>query len=135
MKAIFNACLSARSRVLRNKSNIDPREIVAYCSDQAHSTTARAAGMSLMKISERFENYYFFHRIDFEILNPRKIKSDELGRMNGENLVKQIRTDIESGLIPAFVAATLGTTGLCEGLFIQMRLSEKEALIRRNEVF
>ena len=60
MKAIFNACLSARSRVLRNKSNIDPRDIVAYCSDQAHSTAARAAGMSLMKISERFRNYYFF---------------------------------------------------------------------------
>ena len=48
--------------------------------------------------------------------------------MNGENLAKQMRTDIESGLIPAFVAATLGTTGLCVGLFIQMSLSEKRGL-------
>ena len=139
MKAIFNACLSARSRVLRFKSNIDPRDIVAYCSDQAHSTAARAAGMSLMKIRERFQNNYFFSRTcfktDFEILNPRKIKSDELGRMNGENLVKQMRNDIESGLIPAFVAATLGTTGLCEGLFTHIKLSGKEALIRSNEAF
>ena len=55
LKAIFNAGLSARSRVLKINSNIDPRDIVAYCSDQAHSTAARAAGMSLMKISERFE--------------------------------------------------------------------------------
>ena len=55
VKAIFNACLSARSRVLKINSKIDPRDIVAYCSDQAHSTAARAAGMSLMKISERFK--------------------------------------------------------------------------------
>jgi len=49
---------------------------------------------------------------DFEILNTRKIKSDEFGRMNGENLIKQMKTDIEFGLTPAFVSATLGTTGL-----------------------
>lgn len=50
----------------------------------------------------------------------RKIKSDESGRMNGENLLNQIKIDIESGLTPAFVAATLGTTGLCVGLFMEM---------------
>ena len=60
-----------------------------------------------------------------EILNTRKIKSDELGRMNGENLIKQMKIDIESGLTPAFVAATLGTTGLCVGLFTQVKLPEK----------
>ena len=43
----------------------------------------------------------------------RKIKSDVLGRMNGKNLVKQMKIDIKSGLTPAFVAVTLGTTGLC----------------------
>ena len=43
----------------------------------------------------------------------RKIKSDALGRMNGKNLVKQMKIDIKSGLTPAFVAVTLGTTGLC----------------------
>ena len=40
--------------------------------------------------------------------------------MNGENLLDQMKTDIESGLTPAFVAATLGTTGLCVGLFMEM---------------
>ena len=40
--------------------------------------------------------------------------------MNGENLLNQIKIDIESGLTPAFVAATLGTTGLCVGLFMEM---------------
>jgi len=54
LKAIFNACLSARSRVFKINPRVDPLDIVAYCSDQAHSTAARAAGMSLMKISERF---------------------------------------------------------------------------------
>ena len=40
--------------------------------------------------------------------------------MNGENLLNQIKIDIKSGLTPAFVAATLGTTGLCVGLFMEM---------------
>ena len=46
--------------------------------------------------------------------------------MNGENLIKQMKTDIVSGLTPAFVVATLGTTGLCVGLFTQIELSGKE---------
>ena len=50
-------------------------------------------------------------------LETRKIKSDESGRMNGENLIRQMKIDIESGLTPTFVVATLGTTGLCLGLF------------------
>ena len=45
--------------------------------------------------------------------------------MNGENLIKQMKTDIVSGLTPAFVVATLGTTGLCVGLFMQIELSGK----------
>ena len=49
-EAIFNACLASRSRVLGSNSKIDPRTIVSYCSDQAHSTVARAAHMSLMQI-------------------------------------------------------------------------------------
>ena len=39
--------------------------------------------------------------------------------MNGENLLSQMKTDIASGLTPAFVAATLGTTGLCVELFTE----------------
>ena len=38
---------------------------------------------------------------------------------------QQMKIDIESGLTPAFVAATLGTTGLCVGFFTQMKLPEK----------
>ena len=48
-EAVFNACLAARSRVLGKKS-IDPRLIVAYASDQAHSSASRAGKMSLMQI-------------------------------------------------------------------------------------
>lgn len=40
--------------------------------------------------------------------------------MNGENLIHQMNIDIESGLTPAFVAATLGTTGLCVGIFTEI---------------
>ena len=54
VKAVFNACLASRSRVLGLDSKIDPRNIVAYCSDQAHSSAARAAAMSLMQIRNRF---------------------------------------------------------------------------------
>ena len=92
-EAIFIACLACRSRVLRSVSNINPRDIVAYCSDQAHSTCWRAADMSLMQL--------------------RKIKSDGFGRMDVENLIKQMKIDLQCGLTPAFIAVTLGTTGLC----------------------
>ena len=92
-EAIFIACLACRSRVLRSDPNVNPRDIVAYCSDQAHSTCWRAADMSLMQL--------------------RKIKSDGFGRMDVEKLIKQMKIDLQSGLTPAFIAVTLGTTGLC----------------------
>ena len=34
-------------------------------------------------------------------------------RLKPESLLSQMNNDFESGLIPAFVVVTLGTTGLC----------------------
>jgi len=71
----------------------NPLKLVAYCSDQAHSSCSRAAKMSLMKC--------------------RTIDSGDDARLKPEALIAQMRTDYENGLIPAFVVITLGTTGLC----------------------
>jgi len=92
-EATFNACLAARNRSLNLNNDLDPRHLVAYCSDQAHSSASRAAQMSLMKI--------------------RKIIPDTDGRMTGKNLRTQILEDISKNLIPCFVVCTLGTTGMC----------------------
>lgn len=71
----------------------DPRRFVAYCSTQSHSSTSRAAQMCLMKI--------------------RSIEPDLDGILTGQLIKEQMIKDIDAGLIPSFVIATLGTTGLC----------------------
>lgn len=68
--------------------------LVAYCSTQAHSSLARAARLSLVRLRQLEPN------VDDEALA-------------GETLAKAIRADRELGLIPFFVCATLGTTGTC----------------------
>ncbi|CBY20168.1 unnamed protein product [Oikopleura dioica] len=91
-EAVLNACLAARGRFLSRK-DVDPRKLIAYCSDQAHCSCSRAAQISLMQV--------------------RKVETNDEGSMTGELLVKQIKSDVADGFYPAFVAVTLGTTGIC----------------------
>ena len=88
--------------------------LVAYCSDQAHSSVEKAGLVGLVKI--------------------RYIESDENLSLRGDKLTEAISMDKSNGLIPFFVCdflanalcnvrrtdvlllqlcATLGTTGAC----------------------
>lgn len=67
--------------------------LVAYCSDQAHSSVEKAGLIGLVKM--------------------RYIESDSNFALRGDRLVEVIKEDKEQGLIPFFLCATLGTTGAC----------------------
>ncbi|KAM7343422.1 histidine decarboxylase isoform 2-T2 [Cochliomyia hominivorax] len=67
--------------------------LVAYCSDQAHSSVEKAALIGLVRM--------------------RFIEADENLSMRGQNLREAIEDDIRQGLVPFWVCATLGTTGSC----------------------
>jgi len=67
--------------------------LVAYCSDQAHSSVEKAGLIGLVKM--------------------RYIESDNNLGMRGDKVIEAITKDRASGLIPFFVCATLGTTGAC----------------------
>ncbi|XP_044265618.1 histidine decarboxylase isoform X1 [Tribolium madens] len=68
-------------------------KLVAYCSDQAHSSVEKAALIGLVHI--------------------RYIECDENLSMRGPELLQTIKKDRELGFIPFWVCATLGTTGAC----------------------
>ena len=62
-------------------------KLVAYCSDQAHSSVEKAALISLVQL----------HYID----------SDDNLQMKGDLLLQTIQQDIGQGLIPFWVCLTL----------------------------
>jgi histidine decarboxylase len=101
-EATFVALLAARTEaILRIKAEcleeLDDADInsrlVAYCSDQAHSSVEKAGLIGLVKM--------------------RYVESDENLSLRGDKLIEAIRHDREMGLIPFFICATLGTTGAC----------------------
>lgn len=67
--------------------------LVAYTSDQAHSSVEKAGIIGLVQM--------------------RYIESDDKFSLRGDRLTDAIRRDKEKGLIPFFLCATLGTTGAC----------------------
>ncbi|KAL9913127.1 histidine decarboxylase [Glossina fuscipes fuscipes] len=67
--------------------------LVAYCSDQAHSSVEKAALIGLVRM--------------------RFIEADENLSMRGPTLREAIKDDMRLGLIPFWICATLGTTGSC----------------------
>lgn len=89
------AMLAARERATGYRSNhsgCDGR-LVAYTSNQAHSSLEKAAMVAGIGLD-----------------NLRLIDVDEYFAMRPDVLEKQIQQDRESGLIPFFVSATVGTT-------------------------
>ena len=102
-EATFVALLAARTEMIRRiKEEFDDdtlddayinSRLVAYCSDQAHSSVEKAGLIGLVKM-------HF-------------IESDENCSLRGDKLIDTIRHDKEDGLIPFFLCATLGTTGAC----------------------
>ncbi|XP_028999718.1 histidine decarboxylase isoform X2 [Betta splendens] len=67
--------------------------LVAYSSDQAHSSVEKAGLISLVKI--------------------RFLPTDELLSLRGDILKQAIQEDRRRGLVPFLLCATLGTTGVC----------------------
>jgi aromatic-L-amino-acid/L-tryptophan decarboxylase len=77
----------------REQSKADIHKLVAYTSTQAHSSIEKAAKIAGIQPE-----------------NVRLIEVDADYRMHPELLHQQIVTDIESGLTPFYIAATVGTT-------------------------
>ncbi|KAM9860877.1 histidine decarboxylase [Aulostomus maculatus] len=67
--------------------------LVAYASDQAHSSVEKAGLISLVKI--------------------RFLPTDEQLSLRGDTLKQAIQEDRRRGLVPFLLCATLGTTGVC----------------------
>ncbi|KAM6201968.1 histidine decarboxylase [Rhynchocyon petersi] len=75
-----------------DESSLNAR-LIAYTSDQAHSSVEKAGLISLVKM--------------------RFLPVDDNFSLRGDTLQKAIEEDKERGLVPVFVCATLGTTGVC----------------------
>uniref|UniRef100_A0A8C4XNY3 Histidine decarboxylase n=1 Tax=Falco tinnunculus TaxID=100819 RepID=A0A8C4XNY3_FALTI len=75
-----------------DESSLNSR-LIAYASDQAHSSVEKAGLISLVKM--------------------KFLPVDENFSLRGETLKKAIAEDRRKGLVPVFVCATLGTTGVC----------------------
>ncbi|XP_038622937.1 histidine decarboxylase [Tachyglossus aculeatus] len=67
--------------------------LVAYTSNQAHSSVMKAGLIALVRM--------------------RLLDVDDDMSLRGETLQRAIEKDREKGLVPAWVCATLGTTGVC----------------------
>ncbi|KAI0220784.1 Aromatic-L-amino-acid decarboxylase [Lamellibrachia satsuma] len=67
--------------------------LVAYSSDQAHSSVAKACILGAVRL--------------------HKVKSNDKEEMTGTALAKAIDSDVKKGLIPFYCVATLGTTPTC----------------------
>ncbi|XP_066593381.1 histidine decarboxylase [Prorops nasuta] len=100
-EATLVCLLAARTRALkemqqneseRPSADINSR-LIAYCSDQAHSSVEKAGLIGLVRM--------------------RYIESDKDLSMRGEALQEALNRDRADGLLPFFVCATLGTTGAC----------------------
>ncbi|XP_074088042.1 histidine decarboxylase [Macrotis lagotis] len=75
-----------------DESSLNSR-LIAYASDQAHSSVEKAGLISLVKM--------------------KFLPVDKNFSLRGETLQKAIEEDRKQGLVPIFVCATLGTTGVC----------------------
>ncbi|XP_034536251.1 histidine decarboxylase [Notolabrus celidotus] len=96
------ALLAARKdKILQLRVEIDQdvddsilnSRLVAYASDQAHSSVEKAGLISLVKI--------------------RFLPTDEQLSLRGDTLKQAIQEDRRRGLVPFMLCATLGTTGVC----------------------
>lgn len=93
--AVLCAMIAARERATNYRSNEEgcTGKLVAYTSTQAHSSIEKAAGI-----------------IGLGRQNLRLIEADERFAMRPDKLAEAIRADRAAGLVPCFVAATIGTT-------------------------
>ena len=99
-ECILITMLAARNQAIKNLKN-DPGhddslylpKLIAYCSKEAHSCVEKAAMILLVKL--------------------KTVDVDENGSLCGEALECAMNEDESSGLLPFYVATTLGTTSSC----------------------
>ncbi|XP_041794747.1 histidine decarboxylase [Chelmon rostratus] len=96
------ALLAARTdKILQLRAELDQdvedsvlnSRLVAYASDQAHSSVEKAGLISLVKI--------------------RFLPTDEQLSLRGDTLKQAVQEDRMRGLVPFMLCATLGSTGVC----------------------
>uniref|UniRef100_A0A672TLR8 Aromatic-L-amino-acid decarboxylase n=1 Tax=Strigops habroptila TaxID=2489341 RepID=A0A672TLR8_STRHB len=100
-EATLISLLAARTKTIRQVQSEKPElteadimgRLVAYASDQAHSSVERAALIGAVKI--------------------KNVSSDDTFSVCGSALKKVLDEDKAAGLIPFFFCATLGTTPSC----------------------
>ncbi|XP_020287711.1 histidine decarboxylase isoform X2 [Pseudomyrmex gracilis] len=100
-EATLICMLAARTRALVEHHEKYPNSsaaeihsrLIAYCSDQAHSSVQKAGLITMTKM--------------------RYVASDNNFKMKEDELYDAMQSDIKEGLIPFYVCATLGTTGAC----------------------
>jgi tyrosine decarboxylase len=98
---IFSCLMAARARAIKQLKgdNTDEHDsvylpnLVAYASKEAHSSTEKACLMAFCKL--------------------RVVETDKEGIMRGDALRAAIQKDLNDGLTPFFVVATMGTTAGC----------------------
>nr|BDD85275.1 dopa decarboxylase [Ischnura senegalensis] len=100
-EATLVALLGAKAKAIKKAKEEHPdwddykivSKLVAYASDQAHSSVERAGLLGGVKM--------------------RLLEADADFKLRGETVARAIQEDLEAGLIPFYVVATLGTTCTC----------------------
>ncbi|XP_017776874.1 PREDICTED: aromatic-L-amino-acid decarboxylase [Nicrophorus vespilloides] len=100
-EATLVALLGAKARAISLAKQAHPEwkdsdiisKLVAYSSSQSHSSVERAGLLGGVTL--------------------KSLKPDSSNRLRGETVEQAIKEDIEAGLIPFYVVATLGTTSSC----------------------
>lgn len=95
-EAVLAAMVAARRRC--TKQGVDRSMVTVYTSDQAHSSVIKAAMIAGLADDADDRS------------RVRVLKSDGDLRMDPAVLEQAIRDDIEAGLVPALVVATVGST-------------------------
>lgn len=91
--------VAARRRVL-DRTDADPASLTVYASNQAHSSVVKAAMITGLARSADDRS------------RVRLIATDARHRLDPDALRTAIEHDLAQGLTPAYVCATIGTTGV-----------------------
>ena len=94
-KAVLCTLVSARDQMLSQIGRENLVKLVVYASDQTHSAFQKAAQIAGI------------HPMNYKAIKTSKSTSFEL---SPDSLRAQICEDVEAGLVPLFLCATVGTT-------------------------
>jgi aromatic-L-amino-acid decarboxylase len=100
-ESVLVTLLGARNKTIEKEKGKHPSDsehlirskLVAYCSRESHCSFERATLLASVIC--------------------RKLEPDEENCLRGNALEEAVKKDLEDGLIPFFVCATLGTTSIC----------------------